>query len=87
MRNTFILGHFLDFLNEQDLFAPYLRNAMTIGERFPELLQTLFSKFEPDTWLTGVFSWDQDSSIDWRAINDLWLIRVNTLKSENPLND
>lgn len=87
MRNTLILGHFFDFLNEQDLFASYLRNAMTIGERFPELLQTLFSKFEPDIWLTGAFSWDQDPLIDWGAINDLWLIRVNVLKSKNSLND
>lgn len=87
MRNSLILGHFFDFLYEQDLLVSYLRNVMTIGERFPELLQTLFSKFKPDIWLTGAFDWDQDPLIDWRAINDNWLVRVNVLKSKYPFND
>lgn len=87
MRNTLILSHFFDFLNEQDLFAPYLKNAMTIGERCPTLLQTLFFRFKPDTWITGAFSWERDPSNDWRTINNLWLARVNNLKSENSIND
>lgn len=87
MRNPSILGHFFDFLNEQDLFASYLKNAMKIGERCPSLLQTLFFRFKPDTWITGAFSWERDHSTDWRAINDLWLARVDNFKSENSLND
>ncbi len=87
MRNAFILGHFFDFLNEQGLFADYLKNAMKIGERCPTLLRALFFRFKPDTWITGAFSWERDSSNDWRAINELWLARINTLNSENPLND
>lgn len=87
MRNTLILSHFFDFLNEQGLFASYLENAMTIGKRCPTLLQTLFFRFKPDIWITGAFSWEQDSSNDWRSINDLWLARVNNLKSEYPFNN
>lgn len=84
MCNTLILSHFFYFLNEQGLFASYLENAMTIGKRGPTLLQTLFFRFKPDLWITGAFSWEQDPSNDWRAINDLWLARVNNLKSEYP---
>lgn len=87
MRNTLILSHFFDFLNEQDLFASYLKNAMTIGERCPTLLRALFFRFKPDVWISGAFSWEQDPSNDWRAIDDLWHIHLNALKSENPLND
>ena len=82
MRNPLIIGHFFNFLDEQGLFTSYLRNAMTIGERFPSLLQSLFFKFEPEIWITGAFSWDQDPSIDWRAVDDLWLIRLSNLKSK-----
>lgn len=87
MRNTLILGHFFEFLNDLGLFAPYLKNAMTIGERCPNLLHTLLFRFKPDTWITGAFSWDQDPSNDWRVINELWLERVNALTSERPLNN
>lgn len=87
MRNTFILSHFLDFLNEQGLFASYLKNAMSYGERSPFLLQILFFKFKPDDWLCGAFSWDLDPLTDWRSINDLWLVRLHTLNSEHPFNN
>lgn len=87
MRNTLILSHFFDFLNEQGLFAAYFKEAMSYGERSPFLLQTLFFKFKPDTWITGAFSWDQDPSHDWCTINGLWLSRVNILKSEYPFSN
>lgn len=87
MCNTFILSHFLDFLNEQGLFASYLKEAMSYGERSPFLLQTLFFKWRPDDWISGAFSWDLDPSNDWRAIDDLWRIRLNSLKSKYPFNN
>lgn len=87
MRNTLILVHFFEFLNDLDLFVPYLKNAMAIGKRGPTLLHALFFRFEPDIWITGAFSWERDSLNDWRAINELWLERVNALTSKNSLND
>jgi len=86
MRNTLILSHFFDFLNEQGLFASYLEEAMSYGERLPFLLQTLFFKFPPERWISGAFSWNLDPSNDWCSINDSWLIRLNTLKSGNSSN-
>lgn len=83
MRNTFILSHFLNFLNEQEVFTSYLKNVMACGEHSYCLLQVLFFTCQPDGWLTGAFSWDEDPSNDWRAINKLWQIRLSTIRLVN----
>jgi len=87
MRNTFILSHFLDFLNEQELFTAYLKNATASGERSFFLLESLFFTCQPDRWIRGAFFWDNDPSHDWAAIDKIWLIRLNTLRKINYFND
>lgn len=87
MRNTFILSHFLNFLNEQEVFTSYLKNAVASGEPSFTLLQILFFTCQPDRWIRGAFPWDNDPSNDWSAINKLWLIRLSTIRLVNSLND
>jgi len=87
MRNTFILSHFLNFLNEQEVFIPYLKNAIASGEHSLTLLQILFFTCQPDRWIRGAFSWNDDTSNDWAVINKLWLIRLSTIRLVNSLNN
>lgn len=86
MHNTLTLSLFFDLLNDQGLLASYLKNVAKRGECSFSLLDSLFFKCQPDLWIAGAFSWDQDLSNDWRAVDELWKIRLNTFGSTNSLN-
>lgn len=81
MLNAFILGRFLNFLRVQGLYDSYFANVVASNKNPFTFLDALFSVRSPDKWIVGAFLWADDSSVDWRAVNNLWCTRLGALKN------
>lgn len=80
-KNDTLSREFLRLLQNLDVLDDYLYH---FGRSFPKLSYRRFTLgTTPCSWLLCAFDWEMCPSIDWRAVHNLWLVRLNALKKNN----